>query len=93
MAASPTLADPARAKARVCPGRPVFYAKNEADAFDEACLRGEPRRGQVRSDSPIIYGIERQDYSKNLGLLCRASLALSERVSAYSALRALEHGG
>ena len=40
-----------------------------------------------------VYGIERQDYSKNLGLLCRASLALSERVSAYSALRALEHGG
>ena len=30
------------------------YAKNEADAFDQACLRGEPRRGQVRSDSPIM---------------------------------------
>lgn len=41
----------------------------------------------------IRYGIERQDYSKNLGLLCRASLALSERLSTYSALRASNMAG
>lgn len=38
-------------------------------------------------------GIERQDYSEESGLLCRASLALSERVSTYSALRASNMAG
>jgi len=52
--------------------------------------RGAATRERIAHN---VYGIERLDYSKSLGLLSRASLALDEPVSWHPALRALEHGG
>jgi hypothetical protein len=68
MATSPTLADPARANARVCPGRPVFKYKERGGRVRRGLppwrTTGRPSAKRLAKD---VYGIERLDYSKKLG--------------------------
>lgn len=90
---SPTLADPARALARVCPGRPVSV--KERSEFCSLSLVSWTRHGETKCKllAHYVYEIERQDYSEDSGLLCRASLALDEPLSWQSSATSLERDG
>lgn len=93
-AASPALTDPARACARVCPGRPFSICKERGERSDEPLPGGRTAARPRASKSPMMcMGSNGWITPKSLGLLSRASLALDEPVSWHPALRALEHGG
>ena len=94
MATSPTLADPARASATSLSRSPSFHMQRTRRTLSTRLAPVE-HHGAARCErlAHDVYGIERLDYSKSLGLLSRASLALGERVSAQPSATSLEHGG